>query len=100
MGKVKYHYMAKAEEHGDTVYLACQILQTFPDLYKSEALKLSIVEHMSTAEAQQKAWNDAFDKLCLVIAPSADLHDIQDAYSWLITADEDPALHPKFFRRR
>ena len=60
--------MEQAEKHGHTVYLICTLLHEFPDMYKANALQLTITQHKSAEEGLEIAWNEAFDALAEVFA--------------------------------
>ena len=93
--------MEKAETHGATVHLICTLLHEFPDMYKANALQLTITQHKSAEEGLEIAWNEAFDALAEVLASSFPIEpaevtaqDIKDAYECIITTEDDYILKP------
>ena len=101
MGKLKQFSMEQAEKHGHTVYLICTLLHEFPDMYKANALQLTITQHKSAEEGLEIAWNEAFDALAEVFASSFPIEpaevteqDIKQAHRWMITTEDDDILRP------
>ena len=101
MGKLKQFSMEQAEKHGHTVYLICTLLHEFPDMYKANALQLTITQHKSAEEGLEIAWNEAFDALAEVFASSfpiepaeVTVQDIKQAHRWMITTEDDDILKP------
>ena len=101
MGKLKQFSMEQAEKHGHTVYLICTLLHEFPDMYKANALQLTITQHKSAEEGLEIAWNEAFDALAEVFASTfpiepaeVTVQDIKQAHRWMITTADDDILRP------
>ena len=101
MGKLKQFSMEQAEKHGHTVYLICTLLHEVPDMYKANALQLTITQHKSAEEGLEIAWNEAFDALAEVFASSfpiepaeVTVQDIKQAHRWMITTEDDDILRP------